>query len=568
MSGLPTPPNAVPTPRRGEIVAERYVIRALLGRGGFGEVYFAEDQTLGRGVALKAVRATTPDASDAARLIAKEGKALARLRHPGIVQLYDVVFDDAGAAVLVLEYVPGVTLDEYADGKKLPWGECVRIGAAICDALTVAHSEGVVHRDLKPTNVIIEPDGRVRVTDFGIARIANATATPSGLLFGSPGYIAPELATGEAPASEASDIYALSALLYELATGRPPFVPDNESPGAMLLMHIQEEVPDPRRFAPDLPESAAALLIKGLSKKPAERFGSFAQMGSALTNSAQPAGKTPVADDRTEATKLQMPPGVAPVDLDAKTRIGSSPAPKEKPSPPEPARASDEGGSGVSPALVGGIAAAVLLVGGVAAFAIIESGGDSGAAAGDSGASSVVAPTYTPPAGLTRELRDAGLSPAKFKAACEERNYDKLRWFQRRIDARITCAYHAGINLFSGLPADPPAPKYTVSAANREKLKSDFGMVPSDLRRTCLQIAREFRESSLRGKDDGDTYWEIADKHHSSSIESYTEGKYAGSRLDPCVRFAGLDPSYGAAPYFVADGTADNDEDGLSYDWL
>ena len=335
MSGLPTPPNAVPTPRRGEIVAERYVIRALLGRGGFGEVYFAEDQTLGRGVALKAVRATTPDASDAARLIAKEGKALARLRHPGIVQLYDVVFDDAGAAVLVLEYVPGVTLDEYADGKKLPWGECVRIGAAICDALTVAHSEGVVHRDLKPTNVIIEPDGRVRVTDFGIARIANATATPSGLLFGSPGYIAPELALGEAPASEASDIYSLSALLYELATGRPPFVPDNESPGAMLLMHIQEEVPDPRRFAPDLPESAADLLIKGLSKKPAERFSSFAQVGNALTDSVQPDDTTPVADDRTEATKLQMPPGVAPVDLDAKTRIGSSPAPDQTDSPSE-----------------------------------------------------------------------------------------------------------------------------------------------------------------------------------------------------------------------------------------
>ena len=358
-------------------------------------------------------------------------------------------------------------------------------------------------------------------------------------------------------------------MTYPRLTGGPTVSPTDPDPFEEVPLDDAERA----RLLRQLAEHAQPLIAK-LSKEERESaevlwddlrtqatVSSFQSAAAAFLDALEQAGQNSGGEGSDDAL----------VDADAPSAVGaeSSDRPPAPLGGPKPSVASaDKGGSGVSAPVIGGIAAAVLLVGGVAVFAISQSGDDSGAAAGDSGAAAEAASTYTPPAGLTRELRDAGLSPAKFKAACEEQDYDKLRWFDRRIDAQITCAYHAGIDLDTGLPADPPGPKYTVSAANREKLKSEFGMVPSDLRPTCLQIAREFRESRLRGKKDGDTYWEIADKHHSSSIRSYSEGKYSGSRLDPCLRFAGVDPWFGAAPYFVANGRADNDTEGLTYTYI
>lgn len=211
-----------------------------------------------------------------------------------------------------------------------------------------------------------------------------------------------------------------------------------------------------------------------------------------------------------------------------------------------------------------GVAVVVLIA--VIALALQAGSKDSGSA---EVADATATPTYLPPVSLTREIRNAGLNPAKFEAACLNQNYERLQWFHDRIPVQITCLYHAGVDLDTGSRVNPPRPRYEVSLANRDKLRFDFGITPAGLRRTCLAIAREFRASSLRGSGDGDTYWQIAERHHLDSIVAYTEtgDVYSGSRLDPCIRFADVDPWWGAAPYFVASGKAKNDRDGLVYDW-
>ena len=340
-------------------------------------------------------------------------------------------------------------------------------------------------------------------------------------------------------------------------------VPLDEGERAELLAKLSEHAqPLIAKLSKEERESAEALWNDLRTQTTVSSFRSAAAAFLDALEQPEPNGSSDGSDEALARAEAPRPVGAQPSTLPSPPLGGSEPS----------VASADKSGSGVSAPLVVGIAVAVLLVGGgVAVFAISQSGNDSGAGAGDSGASAEAASTYTPPAGFTRELRDAGLSPAKFKAACEQQNYNKLKSFQRRIDARITCAYHAGIDLDTGLLADPPGPKYTVSAANREKLWSEALMNPSDLRPACLQIAREFREDNLlRGKKDADTYWDIARRHHASLIVSYFEqgDVYSGSRLDPCIRFAGVDPWYGAAPYFVANGTADNDKEGLSYDWL
>ena len=251
--------------------------------------------------------------------------------------------------------------------------------------------------------------------------------------------------------------------------------------------------------------------------------------------------------------------GWLPTGKPAQTLGDSSPAPAGIPQ-----------GRGSTASLKTGIgigAVVVALIGTAAIMIALQSGDSSAESAAGGGAARPV--EYTPPASLTKELRDAGLSPAKFRQACEDQDYARLRWFQIRIGAPITCRFHAGVDVSTGLRAAPPPPHYRVSGASREKLRSEFGMVPSDIRPACLAIAREFRAGELRGANDGDTYWGIARSHHRSSVVSYIEGGdvFSGSRLDPCIRFAGLDPWGGAPPYFVANGTADSDRAGLSYTW-
>ena len=202
----------------------RYEVLRPLGEGAMGTVLLARDRRLDRTVALKFPRLDDVD-PDEARRFREEARSLSRLRHPGIVELLDFHEDEAGAPVLVLEFVDGPSLDAViGEGGALAHDRAVLWGVQILDALDHAHRAGIVHRDLKPANVLVDGDGHVRVTDFGLALRGDRSRalTRAGAILGTPFYMAPELLRGELP-TVASDLYAVSCLLYEFFAGEPPF---------------------------------------------------------------------------------------------------------------------------------------------------------------------------------------------------------------------------------------------------------------------------------------------------------------------------------------------------------
>ena len=305
----------------GDRVADRYELIARLGAGGMGEVFLARDIRLGRRVAVKALLAHLSSDPGLIERLRREARALAALRHPGIVGLHDLVESRDGRLVLVLEYVPGTPLDAEIAGGPLRWARCAEIGGQICAALAAAHERGVVHRDVKPANILIEPNGRVRVADFGIARLRDEATLGShaGPAIGTPAFMSPEQARGLA-ATPRSDLYSLGALLFEAATGRRPFEPADGG-FAAAVMHVTEPVPDPRDANPIVPAQAAATIVRALAKDPEERFGSAAEMGAALASGptavwvgggpwarAPARGTTP---DRDRTRPVTMPPRIA-----------------------------------------------------------------------------------------------------------------------------------------------------------------------------------------------------------------------------------------------------------------
>ncbi len=271
----------------GSTLVERYELRARLGRGGMGEVYRAWDHELERDVAIKSLLPHLAADPELVSRFRREARALARLRHHGIIALYDILRVPPNQLYLVLEYVPGEPLDRLMARTPMPWSRCVAIGAEVCDALQAAHAEGVVHRDIKPSNILVEAGDRARVADFGLARLAGGAArsgvsvtTRTGVVMGTPGYWAPEQALGRTITPQ-TDLYALGAVLFEAATGRLPHVAEDDSPAAAFI-HIALPVPDPREIAPLLPDAAADVLMRALAKDPTERFESAAAMAAAL----------------------------------------------------------------------------------------------------------------------------------------------------------------------------------------------------------------------------------------------------------------------------------------------
>ncbi|MBC6451043.1 serine/threonine-protein kinase [Actinokineospora xionganensis] len=224
-------------PEDGRLVAGRYRLQRRVGVGGMGEVWQALDEQLGRVVAVKPLASppgsSAEEAARAKERAVREGRIAARLQHPGAVTVYDVA-DDDGRPVLVMEYVPGQNLAELIAGRgALPADEVARIGAQVAAALAAAHAAGIVHRDVKPANVLITGDGQAKITDFGIARArGDVTVTATGLLVGTPAFLAPEVARGAEP-NPASDVFSLGATLYTALEGRAPFG-DGDNPMAVL----------------------------------------------------------------------------------------------------------------------------------------------------------------------------------------------------------------------------------------------------------------------------------------------------------------------------------------------
>ncbi|MFJ2645598.1 protein kinase [Streptomyces sp. NPDC087420] len=251
-------------------MAGRYRTSDQLGRGGMGEVWRARDEVLGRPVAVKLLRQRDADAAALARF-ELEGRTAARLSHPNVVAVYDSG-TEADRGYLVMELVEGHSLaEELRVNGPTPPAAAARIGSQVAAGLAAAHHEGVVHRDVKPANLLLAPDGTVKIGDFGIARFADHSTTEltmNGQVIGTSAYLAPERALGR-PAGPAADMYGLGCVLYELLTARPPFRAD--TPAVMVYRHV-EAIPDPpSRRGPALPGELDDFVLRLLTKDPARR---------------------------------------------------------------------------------------------------------------------------------------------------------------------------------------------------------------------------------------------------------------------------------------------------------
>ncbi|HEY8487859.1 MAG TPA: protein kinase, partial [Thermaerobacter sp.] len=339
----------------GTVLAGRYRVTGLLGGGGMAVVYKATDQVTGETVAVKALRSEYVSDGAFLRRLRREAEAVRRLSHPGVVAVLDVG-EDAGHPFLVLEYVEGITLKQYIREKApLPLREAVHIASRVLSVLQHAHENGVIHRDVKPQNILITPDARVMVTDFGIARASGTTTTvvDQGAMVGTAQYFAPEQARGM-PASERSDVYAVGIILFEMLTGRLPF--DGDTPVAVAMQHLGQEPPLPSALNPRVPRALEAIVLKALEKNPDRRYPSAGAMLEDLENflAGRPVAalaRRPLED--TLVAGPSLPGGAAGKGAaTSRNRPRSATGPRDGAAPAHPAgrRGSGAGPSGGAPA--------------------------------------------------------------------------------------------------------------------------------------------------------------------------------------------------------------------------
>jgi eukaryotic-like serine/threonine-protein kinase len=270
----------------GTVLADRYRIHDLLGRGGMGAVYRAEHLTLGKTVAVKVLRTSHGAREDIVRRFQREAVAASHIRHPGIVEVTDFGRTPDGRFYLAMELVEGETLARrLARLGALPPGEALSLVRELTRALAAAHAHGIYHRDIKPENVLLGRDGTAKLADFGIARLAegprDARETAAGLIFGTPQYMSPEQAAGQRQDGR-SDIYALGVLLFELLTGAPPYL--GASATHVLAAHLLSPVPRLPAQGPHgpIPPALADLMARMMAKSAADRPGTMAELEAAL----------------------------------------------------------------------------------------------------------------------------------------------------------------------------------------------------------------------------------------------------------------------------------------------
>lgn len=278
---------------------DHYRIESEVGQGGMAVVYRAVDTNTNQEVALKVLSPTIAGDRRFIRRFRREGGLLARMKHPNIVPVLDYG-ESGGYVYLAMPFVRGSTLAVVLKTNRLKLSDVTRWIGQICDALQYAHSRGIIHRDVKPSNIIINDEGNALLTDFGLARQVEGTNTLTGsMLLGTPAYMSPEQAQGD-PVEEASDQYSLGVVLYQVFAGRLPF--DGDAPMATVMMHIKEPVPRPGRFNPSIPDPVERVILKSLAKKPAYRYTSVAALKEALEASLR-------GDSTSRATQLM--PGSA-----------------------------------------------------------------------------------------------------------------------------------------------------------------------------------------------------------------------------------------------------------------
>ena len=296
----------------------RYRVERELGRGGMAKVFLGTDTVLGRTVAVKVLAPQFADDDGFVQRFRREAQAAASIGHPHIVSVFDTGSDD-GVHYIVMEYVEGRTLAEFlAGGGRILPDRAIDIAMDVCQALEAAHARGVIHRDIKPGNIMLNPRGEVKVTDFGIARVTTTadTVAQTAAILGTASYLSPEQAQGQ-PVDARSDLYSLGCVVYEMVTGRPPFLGD--SPVAVASKQVLEQPVPPSKLNSDVTPDLDAVILRALAKNPANRYQSAEEMRADLERAkrglpvdATPllaAGATQVLDrPPAQATQVLPPP--------------------------------------------------------------------------------------------------------------------------------------------------------------------------------------------------------------------------------------------------------------------
>lgn len=305
----------------GTTLNDRYVLADRLGGGGMGEVWRADDLVLGRAVAVKVMMPALSENPTFTQRFQNEARAMATLRHRGVVDVYDYGVHEADGrrvSYLVMEYVRGESLDRVLRSGPLDPQTAMRLVAEVADALASAHAQGIVHRDVKPANLMVRPDGHVALTDFGIARSGSAGhLTVTGTMLGSAAYCAPEMASG-GEVTPAVDVYALGVVAYECLTGRLPY--QGDTPVQIIFKHLNAPVPE---LPGELPESVRQVVARALEKAPERRWPSASDMARAARASltdprplAAPLAETgPLASPPVPRTATMTAGGASPVTM-------------------------------------------------------------------------------------------------------------------------------------------------------------------------------------------------------------------------------------------------------------
>src|SRR4051812_24874932 len=304
-------------------IAERYSLRERIAVGGMGEVHLATDDRLGRLVAVKVLAAVYADSPDFVERFRREALTAAALSHPNIAQVYDYGVDGP-SHFIVMEYAEGQDLaNVIRERGRLTPADAVRVAEQVCAALAAAHRAGVVHRDIKPGNVIVRGDGTVKVTDFGIARArGQASLTDTGMVMGTAAYIAPEQARGEAT-TPSSDLYSVGILLFQMLTGSVPF--EGDTPVAIAMRHLDEPVPLPSSRVADLPADLDEVVVRATAKSPADRYPDADAMAAALRAHEGRAQDATAALPAAQATSV-LPTAQAPARGTASRATAARPA--------------------------------------------------------------------------------------------------------------------------------------------------------------------------------------------------------------------------------------------------
>ena len=287
---------------------KHFEVKRLIGRGGMGSVYLGQDTSLGRPVALKVLDPDLAHDRDVVARFEREARAQGRLRHPNVAQIH-FIGEENQIHFFAMEYIEGPNLDAaLANGPRLAWEDALEHTLAAARGLRAALAEGFVHRDVKPSNLMLDPESRIKILDFGLVKKmgGDAELTRDGAIIGSPLYMAPEQGRAE-NVDHRADIYSLGCAFYHMITGRPPFTAP--SPVGIITMHVTDRPTPPRQLAPDVPEAVEKIIDKMMAKQPAARYADYDQLIAALEG-ARP-GNQALSGFRNRALALAI--DVAPV---------------------------------------------------------------------------------------------------------------------------------------------------------------------------------------------------------------------------------------------------------------